>query len=125
MRTHILVSLAAAVLATIALGVAKSGIFDGPIRMDPMRLIEAITNGVAFLAAGMIAFDRGRVHGLTTGAGMWLAGAIGLCCGLGFWRIALIATIGALIVLWLLRYVEKTVPPMKDNERRDRPRPEK
>ncbi len=81
--------------------------------MDPMRLLEAITNGVAFLAAGMIAFTRGRVVGLTTGAGMWLAGAIGLAAGLGFWRIALVATAAALVVLSLLRTVEKTMPPLK------------
>ena len=35
-------------------------------------------HGVAFLAAGRIVFSRGVVRGLTTGAGMWLAGAGGL-----------------------------------------------
>lgn len=122
LRTHILVSLSAAVLATIALELARSKLFEGPIRMDPMRLLEAITNGVAFLAAGMIAFTRGRVVGLTTGAGMWLAGAIGLAAGLGFWRIALVATAAALVVLSLLRSVEKTMPPLKDHTRTDAPK---
>lgn len=127
LRTHILVSLSAAVLATIALELGRSKAFEGPIRMDPMRLMEAVTNGVAFLAAGMIAFTRGRVVGLTTGAGMWLAAAIGLSAGFGFWRIALVATGAALIILWLMRYVEKSVPRIdeKQKEKHEEPKAER
>ena len=55
--------------------------------MDPVRLIEAVTAGIAFLAAGMIVLSRGRVRNLTTGAGLWLAGAIGLAIGNGQWLI--------------------------------------
>ena len=58
------------------------------MKVDPIRVVEAVTAGVAFLAAGVVIFTRGDVHGLTTGAGMWLAGAIGLACGLGLWQIA-------------------------------------
>ena len=57
---------------------------------------------MAFLAAGVVIFARGQVHGLTTGAGMWLVGAIGVACGLGLWQIALFSTVLALIVLGLL-----------------------
>ncbi|WP_370038900.1 MgtC/SapB family protein [Nocardioides sp.] len=56
---------------------------DDSIRKDPIRLIEAVTAGVAFLAAGTIFTRGGDVKGLTTGAGMWLAGAVGVACGLG------------------------------------------
>jgi uncharacterized membrane protein YhiD involved in acid resistance len=37
---------------------------------------------------------------------MWLAGATGLGVGLGFWQIALVVTIIALIVLGALRLFE-------------------
>jgi putative Mg2+ transporter-C (MgtC) family protein len=91
--------------------------FDGDnIRLDPVRVIEAVTSGVAFLAAGLIVFARGEVRGLTTGAGMWLAGAIGLCCGLGFWGIAVYAAILALVVLSLLRTVERKLSPRSAKE---------
>ena len=72
------------------------------VKIDPLRVVEAVTAGVAFLAAGVVIFTRGEVHGLTTGAGMWLAGAIGLACGLGLWQIAAFATLMALFVLGLL-----------------------
>ncbi|MFG6665125.1 MgtC/SapB family protein [Sulfitobacter sp. 916] len=52
--------------------------FGETIRMDPVRIIEAVTGGVAFLASGLIVFSQGKVRGLTTGAGMWVAAAIGL-----------------------------------------------
>ena len=70
--------------------------------LDPIRVVEAVTAGVAFLAAGSSSSRAAQVHGLTTGAGMWLAGAIGVACGLGMWQIALFATLLALIVLGLL-----------------------
>ena len=108
LRTHILVCLAASIVAILTIEIAHSPYFGGNnVRIDPVRLIEAVTAGVAFLAAGLIVFAKGEVHGLTTGAGLWLAGAIGLACGLGFWGIAIYATVLAIIVLTLLRLVEK------------------
>ena len=65
-----------------------------------------MTSGVAFLAAGSIIVARGHVKGVTTGAGMWLAGAIGLACGLGYFQIAGLGTGFALVVLTLLRRLE-------------------
>ena len=67
--------------------------------MDPIRLVEALTAGVAFLAAGMIFLSKGEVKNLTTGAMMWLSAAIGLAAGNGLWPIAaLSALIGLAIV---------------------------
>ncbi len=78
--------------------------------VDPLRLIEAVTAGVAFLAAGMIVFNKGEVKGLTTGAGLWFAGSIGLACGLGFWQIGVLATLFAFSVLFLIHRLEHHLP---------------
>ncbi len=118
LRTHILVCLAAALVAILTIEIAHLSYFDGDrTRIDPLRSIEAVTSGIAFLAAGLIVFARGEVHGLTTGAGMWLAGAIGLSCGLGFWGIAVFATVLAVIVLSLLRIVESKLSLKAARER--------
>ena len=74
-----------------------------------MRLIEAVTAGVAFLAAGSIITSGGRVTGLTTGAGMWMAGAIGLACGSGLLPLAILAAVLAIAVLWLLRRMSRRI----------------
>jgi len=107
-RTHILISLAAALFAIISIEAVHMPGFadDEQVRIDPLRVIEAVTAGVAFLAAGMIVFARGRVHGLTTGAGMWLSGAIGLAMGFGYWPIAFFTTLAAICVLFAFGKLE-------------------
>lgn len=62
----------------------------------------AVTAGLAFLAAGAAFTAGGKVTALTTGAGMWMAGAIGLACGSGFLPLAIMATVLAILVLWVL-----------------------
>jgi putative Mg2+ transporter-C (MgtC) family protein len=107
LRTHILVCVASATFAILTIEIVNAPMFvDDAVRLDPIRAVEAVTAGVAFLAAGTILFARGEVHGLTTGAGMWLAGAIGLAAGLGLWQIAAFGTVLALIVLGLLQTLE-------------------
>ena len=73
---------------------------------DPIRIVEAVTAGVAFLAAGTIIQTRGKVHGITTGAGMWLAGAIGLCCGAGLMFLASATTVLVLAILLSVHLME-------------------
>lgn len=107
LRTHILVCVAAATFAVLTSEIVHAPMFMmDTSRFDPIRVVEAVTAGVAFLAAGVVIFTRGEVHGLTTGAGMWLAGAIGVASGLGLWQIAALATLIALIVLGLLHMLE-------------------
>lgn len=107
LRTHIMVCLAAAMLGILTIEIVHAPMFVGEAtRVDPIRAVEAVTAGIAFLAAGTILFARGEVQGLTTGAGMWLAGAIGLACGFGLWQIAGFGTLLALIVLGLMRKLE-------------------
>lgn len=111
LRTHILTCVAAAMVAILTIEITHSDIFSGAegVTFDPLRAVEAVTAGIAFLAAGTILFAKGEVHGLTTGAGMWLAGAIGLCCGLGLWQVAGFGTVLALLVLFLAKRVERSV----------------
>jgi putative Mg2+ transporter-C (MgtC) family protein len=107
LRTHILVALSACVFSLLSIeSVHMAGFSDEQVRIDPLRVIEAVTSGVAFLAAGMIVFSRGEVKGLTTGAGMWLAGAVGLSVGLGYWFVAVVATFACFVVLFILGKVE-------------------
>jgi putative Mg2+ transporter-C (MgtC) family protein len=110
LRTHTLVALAAATFAIITFELMARFSHEGEITSDPIRVIEAVTAGVAFLAAGTIIQARGQVHGLTTGAGLWLAGAIGTACGIGAYAIAILATVLGFIVLSLLRLVEGRMP---------------
>ncbi|WP_375176015.1 MgtC/SapB family protein [Pseudooceanicola sp.] len=105
LRTHMLVGLAASCYCLLALDLVGRD-FGDDVRLDPIRMIEAVTGGVAFLAAGLIVFTRGEVKGLTTGASLWLVAAIGTAAGLGVWLIALVATGFSLFIVSALVVVE-------------------
>lgn len=113
LRTHMLISLAAGVFTLLALELhqqlARANEHSGS---DPIRIIEAVTSGVAFLAAGAIIQSRGAVQGITTGANMWLAGALGVACGAGFYALAFVGTVLAVLILTLLRAVEARIDPV-------------
>ena len=108
LRTHMLVSLAACLFIIVSQQLASMpfGAKDA-LRVDPLRLIEAVTAGVAFLAAGIIFTSRGEVRNITTGASLWLCGAIGLACGAGQMPLAAMATGIVLVVLLVLGYLER------------------
>lgn len=110
LRTHILVALAASTFSILTLELFLHAESVGNANSDPIRVVEAVTAGVAFLAAGTIIQSRGQVRGLTTGASLWLAGAVGAGCGVGAYSIAVVATVFALVVLIALRWLEDHIP---------------
>ena len=112
LRTHMLIALAACMFTLVAMELTHFPAQGADtLQVDPLRLIEAVTAGVAFLAAGSVITSKGAVHGLTTGASMWLAGAVGLACGTGDGVLAVMGTALALAILWLLRLATR---PLKD-----------
>ncbi len=74
----------------------------GPVRVDPVRVISSVAQGIGFLGAGTIFITRGSVLGLTTAAAIWATLAIGVACGLGLWRISLVGTPLTFITLQVL-----------------------
>lgn len=103
-----LVAIAACLFVIVGIELAELEFGDSDSkRADPLRLIEAVTAGVAFLAAGLIFTSGGKVRNITTGASLWLSGAIGLACGAGQVPLAALATVIVLLVLMMLRWTEK------------------
>ena len=105
LRLHMLISLAAALFTLIAFELIAEGAkgANPTLRVDPLRLVAAVTSGVGFLAAGSVLNARSGIHGPTTGASMWLAGAVGLTCGTGRLMLAFMCTLLALVVLMIVR----------------------
>ena len=65
------------------------------------RVMQGILTGIGFLGAGVIvhAGRHFRVRGLTSAACTWLAACIGIVCGLGQWRVVIIALLITFAVL--------------------------
>ena len=104
LRTHILISVAACLFTLLAFEIYATALEGGSNNPDPIRAVEATTAGIAFLGAGAIFQARGNVRGLTTGAGMWLAGAVGVSSALGYYLIAFGVSLFAVLVLAALKY---------------------
>lgn len=105
LRTFILVCVGAALFVLVTLETVREtrGLTEiGPTRVDPLRVIASIAQGIGFLGAGTILVTRGSVLGLTTAAAIWATSAIGVACGLGLWQIALSGTVLTFIALQVL-----------------------
>ncbi len=73
------------------------------ISPEASRVIQGILTGIGFLGAGVIvrAEHHFRIRGLTSAACTWLTACVGIACGVGQWRIVVVAlaiTFGLLIV---------------------------
>jgi putative Mg2+ transporter-C (MgtC) family protein len=114
LRTHTLVATAAALFTVLTFEIHNSIGKTG----DPVRIISAVTGGVAFLAAGSIIQSGGQVKGITTGAAMWMAGALGIAAGAGYYAVAVLATLMTYLVLktmtWLNDRVLSSAPTNRD-----------
>lgn len=89
-RTHILVCVGACM--TAMLGIYSVSILH--LDADPGRIPAQVISGLGFLGVGTI-LVKGRDHiiGLTTAAGLWATGIVGIACGYGFYTGALGCTI--------------------------------
>ncbi|HEX9941019.1 MAG TPA: MgtC/SapB family protein [Thermoanaerobaculia bacterium] len=105
LRTHMLMAVGSALLThvSILIGVRYAG---GSNAWDPGRIASQIIPGVGFIGAGTILHSRGAVHGLTTAAGLWVASAIGMAVGGGFYVEATLTTLALLLILIALVPVE-------------------
>lgn len=108
LRTHMMVCVGSA----LAMIVSAHGFVDvlvpGKIVLDPSRIAAQVVSGIGFLGAGTILFLRHEViRGLTTAAGLWTVACVGLAAGSGLYEAAVITTVLALIILALLKPLEK------------------
>lgn len=87
--THILVIAGAMLFTTLSMLV------------DPMstsRIAAQVVSGIGFLGAGLILKEGASVKNLTTAASLWVAGAIGMSIGFGYYFIAAVTGIVSLLV---------------------------
>jgi putative Mg2+ transporter-C (MgtC) family protein len=113
LRTHVLIALAAALYTTLTLEIFHLPEVMSHGRSDPVHSVEAVTAGIAFLGAGVLFRGGNRPHGLTTAAGMWLAGAVGMTAALGYYGIGAFACVFAVIVLAVLKSFERRTSPKR------------
>lgn len=97
-RPFVIISVGSCGLVMASIEMLQS-VNDTNSNIDPTRVIEGVITGIGFLGAGAMFREGNYVQGAGSAAAIWVAGAIGLACGMGeIW----LATIMAAIVLFLL-----------------------
>lgn len=86
-RTHVLVALGSCLFMIIS----QYG-FAGSDKFDAARIAAGVVGGLGFLGGGIIMKNK-HVVGLTTAAGIWVTGAIGLALGSGLYELAILCAI--------------------------------
>lgn len=104
LRTHMLVSLGSAVFTLAGTDL---------LHTDPTRVAAQVVTGIGFLGGGAIIRDGPTTRGLTTAASLWVTASIGLAVGLRQWLAAVAATAFALVVLWLVKRIEREIMPKR------------
>lgn len=104
LRTHMLVSLGAAMFVLVPLQ-------SGMPAAEVSRVIQGIIAGIGFLGAGaIIKIDKDReIQGLTTAASIWVAAAVGIAAGMGREAMAVVSTLISLFILSALGKLGKKI----------------
>ena len=94
LRTHVLVCIA----STVAMTCGLYFYLKLELVSDISRIGAQVVTGLGFLGAGTIIVKRKTaIKGLTTAAGLWTTGIVGLCIGTGFYELAVVGTIMVLL----------------------------
>lgn len=97
LRTHMLVSLGAAIFAITSL----------TFNIEPARVAAGIVAGIGFLGAGSIIAQRGHIRGITSAATLWVVAGIGLSVGIGQYSLAIISALLVFGILQLRKFEKK------------------
>ena len=94
-RTHILVCIGAAAASMTGIYLAVNRQFP----TDLSRLGAQVVSGLGFIGGGTIILTKKKsIKGLTTAAGLWACGIIGLAIGAGFYEGGILAAATILMV---------------------------
>lgn len=98
-RTHVLVTVGACLFMIIS----QFG-FPDAVKFDAARIAAGVVGGLGFLGGGIIMKTSSHVSGLTTAAGIWVTGAIGLALGGGLYGMALLCLIIVVICMEAMHF---------------------
>ena len=102
LRTHIIVCIASTLAIIISNSLAKEWLTQSTDAVhDRGRIIQGILQGIGFLGAGAIINVGNMQRGLTTAAMIWFVAILGIAIGLGYFGIAVVATVFALAAVLL------------------------
>jgi len=115
LRTHMLVSLGAALFTMVGAYGFHDFLTGGGaiVRTDPSRIAAQVVTGIGFLGAGVIFRQGFTVRGLTTAASLWVVAAVGMASGAGFWKGAVVGAVVGIVSLRPLVWLKNRAIPQR------------
>ncbi|MGE5544403.1 MAG: MgtC/SapB family protein [Bacillota bacterium] len=106
LRTYTLVCMGSTLAMIVSLEMYYQ--FHAMVNADPGRIAAQVVSGIGFIGAGTIIREGATIRGLTTAAGIWVVGCIGLAVGAGLYVPAIITSILVLFILiYFVRFEER------------------
>jgi len=100
-RTNLLICMGSAFFTLL------SAVLAGDANPDKGRVASNIVQGIGFLGAGLILYNRSRISGLTSAASVFVVASIGMACGAGLYAAAAVAAIIVIVALELVGFLER------------------
>lgn len=109
LRTHVLVSLGACIIALIECIYMHDvdNATNVHITYNFGRMSAQVISGIGFLGAGTIFMMDRKIGGLTTAASVWNVACLGLATGYGYYWMSIL---GCLLVLTVLMIFQRIIP---------------
>lgn len=111
-RTDIMVAAGAAIFTLVSLAlpyvvtVSQDNLPDVVARNSGfLAVIANIVVGIGFLGAGVIIKQGSKVSGVTTAGTVWFVAALGVLCGVGLIKFAVVSGLSLSLLLYFLRRV--------------------
>ncbi len=102
MRTHMLVTLGAALVVLLPQ-------LTGMSSADLSRVIQGTITGIGFIGGGVILklSEQHQIVGVTTAASLWLTATVGIAAGTGRLGLAVVGAILAFVILTAVAWFER------------------
>ncbi|MBQ9648285.1 MAG: MgtC/SapB family protein [Oscillospiraceae bacterium] len=106
-RTHILICIGGAMAAMTGLYLY----LNAGLSTDISRIGASVVSGLGFIGAGTIIVTKDQtIKGLTTAAGLWASGIIGVALGSGYYEGGIAATVLILLTESCFTSLSKRIP---------------
>ena len=105
LRTHVLVSLGACMIALTECIFMNEDALGSHVTYNFGRMSAQVISGIGFLGAGTIFMAERKIGGLTTAASVWNIACLGLATGYGYYWMSILCCLMVLAVLMILQRI--------------------
>ena len=101
-KTNTLITIGAACFALLSNSL-------GAANHNPGQIAASVVTGIGFVGAGVIIHRGASIQGVNTASTLWAAASVGIACGFGFIKVAVVVTALVLFVQFITRWIAEQI----------------